>query len=101
MAAAEVVWDLLRVRAIEGVSAIRPPLSIDPRASFWQGFLVGVVYCFINKEVGRDSPGSPPAPSGGRAGNGAPGAASERRSVAGAGGDPPLLASLSPAPQPR
>uniref|UniRef100_A0A8C9M2X1 Gastric inhibitory polypeptide receptor n=1 Tax=Panthera tigris altaica TaxID=74533 RepID=A0A8C9M2X1_PANTA len=36
-------------------------LGFEIFLSSFQGFLVGVVYCFINKEIGRDSPGSPPA----------------------------------------
>lgn len=55
----------------------------------------------LHQQGGRESRGPPPAPSAGRAGNGARAAASERRPVSGAVGDPPGLAPLPPAPQPR
>ena len=89
---------------LRGVYNPAPAPNLTPHL-LWQGFLVSVLYCFINKEVGR-APARrprplPPAPSAGRAGNGAPRAASERCSVAGAVGDPAGLAPLPPAPQTR
>lgn len=55
------VWGLARIRALEGVFIIlSPPSDLTPRL-VWQGLLVSVLYCFINKEVGR-APARHPRP---------------------------------------